>query len=150
VLFEYSAASIEGGFTRPQIHHYVLDEGGLKRVDPVGLGPRDFVAFWLTHPWPEVTGWTAEGNRVVLERWLKEHQGPFGEFGFPTQHCEQQPDLWQVKTEEGETGEKDVYFLVRWRPPFHFTMVDARDNGSPGCTEIDKEADEPRSLFPVH
>ncbi len=51
VWFEYQVQSVEGGFTRPEVCHYVLKKGKLERVDPVALGPQDFAAFWLRHPW---------------------------------------------------------------------------------------------------
>ena len=43
--------------------------------------------------------------------------------------------------------DRKVYFLVRWRPPYRFTMVSVSDRPSPDCTEKDPEADEARSLF---
>jgi hypothetical protein len=149
LLIEYAVNSVEGGFTRPEIRHYVLEHGRLERVDPIALSPRNFTAFWLSHPWPENSRWTAEGNRSNLEKWLQRHKGPFLEFGYPTLHCKQQPDLWQVATDVAEDGKGPVYFLIRWRPPYHFTMVSAGDHPWPNCTEEDREADEPRSLFPV-
>ena len=43
--------------------------------------------------------------------------------------------------------EPSVYFLVRWRPPYHFTMMDISDKPWPRCTQEDREADEWRTLF---
>ena len=67
-------------------------------------------------------------------------------------HCPRSPDLWQVgmnfsPLETSPAKESSEYFLVRWRPPYHFTMVEISDHPKPGCTEEDKEADEPRTLF---
>ena len=148
VLMEYKVSGVEGGFTRPELRSYMLKQGALERVDPVATGPRDFVSFWLRHPWPEISRWTAEASRTKLREWHRRHNGPFAEFGFPTRHCGRQPDLWQVATNSGEHGEEQVYFLVRWRPPYRFTMVSVSDHPQPGCTEQDPEADEPRSPFP--
>jgi len=53
--------------------------------------------------------------------------------------------LWQV----GFDFEKAQYFLIRWRPPYHFTMVDVSEHPWPDCAEEDREADEPRTLFPA-
>jgi len=147
VFTEYTVSSVEGGFTRPEIRHYVLEKGKLERVDPIALNPRNFTAFWLTHPWPESSRWTAEGSRSKLKNWFQHNKGPFWEFGDPTLHCEKQQDLWQVSTVVGENGKQPVHFLIRWRPPYHFTMVSASDHPSPDCKEEDREADEPRSLF---
>ncbi len=149
VLMEYRVSSVEGGFTRPEIRHYVLQGGELERADPVAITPRNFTAWWLSHPSPENSRWSEEGSRAKLNTWQQQHRGPFAEFGFPTLHCRQQPDLWQVSTNMGEYGsEQAVYFLIRWRPPYRFTMVSAGDKPQPDCTEEDREADEPRSLFP--
>lgn len=147
VFIEYTVSSVEGGFTRPEIRHYVLEKRKLERVDPIALNPRNFTAFWLTHPWPDNSRWTTEGSRLRLKEWLQHNKGPFGEFSDPTLHCENHPDLWQVGTVEGEEGKQPVYFLIRWRPPYHFTMVSISDRPSPDCKEEDREADEPRSLF---
>jgi hypothetical protein len=44
-------------------------------------------------------------------------------------------------------SEPTVYFLVRCRPPYHFTMVNISDKPWPRCTEKDPEADAWRTLF---
>jgi hypothetical protein len=90
-----------------------------------------------------------ESSRLKLEEWRRQHKGPFSEFGYPTLHCKQQVDLWQVATEVGEEPAGRVYFLIRWRPPHHFTMASVSDRPRPDCTEEDPEADLPRSLFPL-
>jgi hypothetical protein len=142
-LFEYQVSS-EGGFTRPEIRHYVVKNRRLERVDPVAVIPRNFVAFWLGLEGAANSRWTESANRSRFNAWSKQnHVGPLAEFD-PTLHCKRQPDLWQVAT---ETEKNRWYFLVRWRPPYHFTMVSVSDQPSPDCTERDPEADEPRSLF---
>jgi hypothetical protein len=72
------------------------------------------------------------------------------EFTDPTLHCGQKPDHWQVPIDFGD-GEKQAreYFLIRWRPPYRFTMVDVGDRPWPGCVEPDPEADGVHTLFPV-
>jgi hypothetical protein len=147
IFTEYTAGDGVVEPDRPEIRHYVLKKGKLERVDPVALNPPNFAAFWLAHPWPEIARWTAEGSRSQLKEWLQRNKGPFGEFDYPTLHCENQPDLWQVSTVAGENGKRPIYFLIRWRPPYHFTMVSASARPWPGCKQEDPEADEPRSLF---
>jgi hypothetical protein len=149
VVFEHYVQSVEGGFTRPEIGHYILKKGKLERGDPVALGPQDFTAFWLRHPWPESSHWTAVASRSQLEQWRKQHQGPFSEFGSPSLHCALEPDLWQVDTDADEEGKEHVYFLMRWRPPYHFTMQSVSDHPRPDCKEKDVEADDLHSLFPT-
>ena len=43
--------------------------------------------------------------------------------------------------------EPRAYFLVRWRPPYHFSMMDIFAKPWPACNEEDREADEWRALF---
>lgn len=148
VLFQFPVSSVEGGFTRPEIRHYVLRRGSLERTDPVALSPRQFTSFWLARPPQEALRWTDGGSLPKLEEWRRLHKGPFSEYTIPTRHCTLHPDLWQVGTEEGEAGKQEAYFLVRWRPPYHFTMIAVGDKTWPDCTERDRQADEPGPLFP--
>ncbi len=64
----------------------------------------------------------------------------------PSLHCALEPDLWQVDTDADE-GKEHVYFLMRWRPPYQFTMLSASDHPRPDCKEKDIEADDLHSLF---
>lgn len=147
VLLEYSVSGVEGGFTRPEIRHYALKNRGLERVDPVALGPHHFCAFWLTRLWPEVVPWTAQDSRTTLHEWRRKHAGNFNEFGSPSCHCKGHPDQWQVSTDYGKDGDQRVYFLIRWRPPYRFTMLAVGDKPWADCTEEDPEADEEHDLF---
>ncbi len=73
-----------------------------------------------------------------------------------TLHCEKRPEHWQVgldwtSFEGGRMVEtKHMYLLVRWLPPYRFSMSGVSDHPWPGCTEEDPEADKPRTLFPFH
>jgi hypothetical protein len=149
VFIQYSVSGVEGGFLRPELRRYILQRGKLVRTDPFALTPRDFVAAWLRHPWPESSLWTAQEGRAKLDAWRQQHQGHLAEFGFPSLHCKLHPDLWQLATNAGDAEDDQVYFLVRWRPPYHFTMVSAGGLPSPDCTQEDRDADKPRSLFSV-
>ena len=78
-----------------------------------------------------------------------------GQFLYPTKHCPAMPDLWQVGIDFSDPPKplrappKPTYFLVRWRPPYDFTMAQVSDRPSPSCTEEDRKSDdEPRTLFP--
>jgi hypothetical protein len=44
-------------------------------------------------------------------------------------------------------GARNIYFLVRWRPPYYFEMLDIRDKPWAECAESDERADEARTLF---
>jgi len=146
VLIEYGVSDTGAGFRRPEVRHYQLRSGKLERTDPVASTPRNFASFWLTDPWQVVSNWTDESSRTTLHGWLDQHRGPFNEFNSPTMHCRTRPDLWQVPLTAREDDEQRFYLLIRWRPPYRFTMVAINQHPSPDCTEEDREADQPRSL----
>jgi hypothetical protein len=148
VLIEYAVSSIDAGVhNRRQIRHYVVKRGTIQRVDPVVLGPRDFADHWLSGPSNEILGRTAANVRTALENWRRKFKGPF-EFIGPTHHCTQERDLWQVGVQNPESERPLGYFLMRWRPPYHFSMVGVSEHPWPNCAEKDRQADEFRTLFP--
>jgi hypothetical protein len=151
VLIEFTEGGVDAGFlTREAIRHFLIDGDNVHRVAPVALSPRDFVDEWLTRPWNESAAWSAS-SPVLRQRHGRIHADfVAGEFG-DTTHCET-PDLWQVDFAPSDAKKDfarkpDVYFLVRWNPPYRFTMVDVRDTPWPRCQQIDKEADQWRTLF---
>jgi hypothetical protein len=146
VRMENMAQGVESGAIGREVRHYNLEKGVLKRIDPVALSPLDFTAFWLNQAWAEISPWTAVDSRLRLKEWTSQHKGPFAE---PDQilHCTGHPDLWQLGSAEGEDGERPLYFLVGWRPPYRFSMVSVGNVPHPDCTERDPDADKDRSLF---
>jgi hypothetical protein len=147
-LIEFTTNSIDGGVhNRQVVRHYIIEGDRARRVDPVALSPRDFVDEWLTRPWTESAGWS---NAAALQTWHgKVHADSIGaEFEDPTKHC-QTPDLWQVGVTFGD-AKAATYFLVRWRPPYRFTMMNVSDKPWPLCNQPDPQADEWRTLFPTH
>lgn len=150
VLIEFTERSVDGGVhNREAIRHFLIDGDNVRRVAPIALSPRDFVDEWLTQQWSESAAWSAS---PALLQWHGKIHGDFvaGDFG-DTMHCET-PDLWQVDFAPSDVKkdfakEPDVYFLVRWSPPYRFTMVDVADKPWPLCKEVDAEADQWRTLF---
>lgn len=128
----------------------------MKRVDPLALNPGNFVREWLTHDWRETALWSESANRRSTREWHTKLHRDFvsGEFIYPTMHCPSTPDLWQVGIEFSDPATpigaepKGTYFLVRWRPPYTFRMVQVSDRTFPTCTEEDPKADESQTLFP--
>lgn len=151
VLIEFSERSVDAGVhNREAVRHYLIAGDEIRRVDPVALSPRDFVDEWLTRNWNESGTWSAS---PAFQSWHQKLHGDWvgGEFAYPTMHC-QTPDLWQVgfapeQPQKNFEPEPAVYFLVRWRPPYHFTMTDIGDKPWPHCAQEDREADEWRTLF---
>jgi hypothetical protein len=158
ILVEFTGGSIDTGLlTREMVRHYVIDRDTVSRVAPLALRPRDFVDEWLTADWKESGRWSELENRRATRDWhTKLHKDFVGEeFTYPTMHCPGTPDLWQVGVEFSDpptpigTAPKSTYFLVRWRPPYDFTMVQVSDRPSPACSEEDRKADDEfRTLFP--
>ncbi len=146
-LIEYRVGSIDGGVhNRERVLHYAVKPDGVERVGPIAFGPRDFVEEWLGEPWPESRRWSEPSAVAALER---AHAQPRGdEFLCPTRHC-RPPDLWQVGLGASDGKRPPTYYLVRWRPPYDFTMLRASDRPDPDCTEEDPGADDERTLFAV-
>jgi hypothetical protein len=144
ILVEFTLGSLDVTVhSREAIRHYKMENGQARRVAPFALSPRDFVEEWLTTPWSESAAWTERANRGSVQAWHKKEVDG-GEFR-PTMHCPTTPDLWQVGLESKDFAQ---YFLVRWRPPYQFSMVRASARPYPGCTAQDNAADERRTLFP--
>jgi hypothetical protein len=145
ILVEYAAASLDG-LAREVVLHYRIQGDTVRRIDPVALSPRGFVEEWIATGWREAANWSEGANRPRLRDWHQQKH-PAGEFGYPTHHCVQRPDLWQVSI-EAESGAA-TYFLVRWRPPYRFSLLDIDTRPWPDCTEPDRRADDTgTTLFP--
>jgi hypothetical protein len=126
--------------------HYSLTPDKVERIDPVALSPRDFVDEWLEEPWEQSRLRSEPTARTALE---KAHtHARLDEFQ-PTKSC-RTPEIWQVGLGSLDGKTAPVYYLVRWRPPYHFTMMGASRRPSPDCTTVDPTADDAeRTLFPV-
>ena len=152
-LVEFTGHSIDSGvLTRKSVRHFRIDPDGAKRVDPLALSPRDFVDEWLTHEWKQAAVWSESAKRASMRDFHAKLHKEFvsGEFIYPTMHCPLRPDVWQVGVDFGEASPATTYFLVRWRPPFEFRMLEVAEHSWQECTEEDRRADdEPRALFPL-
>jgi hypothetical protein len=157
ILVQYTVQSIDSGVhNREEIRHYKVEGDHAERIDPLALSPRDFVDEWLTNEWREAAFWSESEHRPSMrDRYNKFHKDlMFGEFIDPSMHCPSTPDLWQVGVDLSNPPTpfgkevKGLYFLVRWRPPYRFRMVDVSDHPNSACTERDPSADERRTLFP--
>lgn len=150
-IIEFTQRSVDAGVhNREAIRHFLIEGDQVRRVAPIALSPRDFVDEWMTQAWTESQGWSLSPN---LSKWHQKLHADFvgGEFVGDTMHC-QTPDLWQVGFEPHDARrnfdpEPSVYFLIRWTPPYRFTLADISDNPWPLCTQADREADQWRTLF---
>lgn len=144
VLLEYDTSdlAVVDHHRRAVLHLKIDSSGKPQRVDPVALSPQTFVSEWFSRPWGEMQPWT-EGDDRLQQR--HDQKLALEEYG-RVLHCSSQPDLWQVASTRLE--EPDLYFMVRWKPPYQFKMVDIRTLPDPGCTEPAPEADRNATLFP--
>jgi hypothetical protein len=160
-LVEFPIRSIDVGVhNRPAIRHFSINHETVNRIDPFALSPRDFVDEWLTHGWTqEAAGWSEVAYRPTMRDWHSKlhHDLLFGHFVRPSgiRHCKANPDLWQVGVDFSDPPTPwnkppvATYFVVRWRPPYRFTMVTVSDQANPDCTEVDQRAlDDRPTLFP--
>ena len=154
ILVEFHLASLDGGLqNRAAVRHYRINGEKVKRIDPLALSPRDFVEESMTSDWKEVALWSEDQARVAMRAIHQKQAKKYAEFVYPTMHCPSTPDLWQVGLDfnphfNTPPSPETIYFLVRWRPPFRFSMVNVSNHPWPGCTEKDPSADEDRTLFP--
>jgi len=152
ILVQFRVGSIDVGVhSRAAVRHYRIDGDLTKRIDPLALSPRDFIEEWKTTGWKDVAHWSESRGRAAMRSVHAKEQ--YAEFVYPTMHCPTTPDLWQVGLDfdphfNQPPSRETVYFLVRWRPPFRFSMVDVSSHPWPGCTVKDPKADEDRTLFP--
>ncbi|MBI3514556.1 MAG: hypothetical protein HY060_10905 [Proteobacteria bacterium] len=152
-LIEFRTGSLDlDVHNRTAVRHYRIDGGAVRRVDPIALGPGNFVEEWLREPWEEAVAWTDAAARTALDPWHDQLRADYrsGEFLGPTRRCARAADLWQVGLRFGNPDKPtDVYFLVRWQPPYRFRLVDVANRAWRDCAADDPDADERRTLFPV-
>jgi hypothetical protein len=152
VTVEFSVGSIDPGIhSRGAIRHYLIDHEHVTRVEPFAMSPRDFTEEWLTHDWgTEVARWSDRDHLGALLGWHKKlHQDhTFATSISPALHCRATADLWQVGFDFSDPPTPSdkpavgAYFLVRWRPPFRFTMVSISNHADSKCNEKKSGSDD--------
>lgn len=156
VLFEFWTWGL-AGYHRQEAVRLVLEGNRLVRRDPVALRPLDFVAWWLESEWADVEAWTEPNARATAKtvHRLGDPERYWTNVGL-TQWCPQEPDLWQVHLTVESTRQTPAenpppqhwYFVLRWRPPYRFSLAGVGNRPRAGCTQEDPEAEAVRTLFP--
>ena len=145
VLLEFSVGGLGYGDSHKVVRHFEIRDQKAKQVDPIATTPRDFVEEWFSAEWTQSS---LRSQSPSLKQWhTKLHRTDgMGDFPDPAMRCKSGPDLWQIGTHFHE-GPK-TYYLVRWRPPYSFTMVNVSARPFPDCTIADPKGDEHPDLFP--
>jgi len=146
-LIEFNGRSLdEGALVGRHVLHYAIGpRDRLLRIAPFALNPASFVDEWLQTPWTEARRWldpkalTTAAHQI--HRAVGGHLAEADEDG-PGRRCRRNPDLWQV-------GFADRHFLVRWRPPYRFTLVDVRAKPFPACDQTVDMTDDVGVVFPL-
>jgi hypothetical protein len=146
-LIQFNGESLdEGTLVGTHVLHYAIGSGDrLTRIAPFALTPAGFVDEWLQTPWVEARQWL--DPRAPLAGAQSVHRAVAGKLVETDEdgiglRCRRDPDLWQV-------GWADQHFLVRWRPPYRFSLVDVRPKPFPACDRKVDMPDNIATLFPL-
>lgn len=151
MLIEFRTASLDDDtvHNRAAVRHFAIDGDTLSRIDPIALGPRDFVEEWVAASRDDAESWTERPERAAASRRHDELHGAAAHGTFiGTTHCSRTGDVWQVGVRFAGDSQP-TYFLVRWEPPYRFRLVGLVKRPRSDCPTPDPEADAPRTLFPV-
>lgn len=132
------------------VRHYSVVDNMVKRIDPIALGPRNFVEEWLAADWREAAGWSAAGA-PDFGGWHRKFEAKpgLGDFAGETTRCAE-AGLWQIGAATGDDDHPGMaWFVVRWTPPYVFRMVSIANQPRADCAIADPDADAYRTLFPV-
>lgn len=160
LLVQYEGRSIDSGLlTRMHVLHYRVAAGDkLARIAPVALDPQAFVEEWLASDWPQAEQWNERRSDDAMLARLHPRAPRaaedivFGDFDDSLRRCRADPSLWQVAVTLDPNGVAPLpprYFMVRWMPPYRFTLVKAGHRPFAGCDESVVESDEVGTLFPL-
>ena len=153
VTVEFSTTSLDPATNnRNAVRRFNVMGAKPRRVAPIAMTPRNFVEEWITQPWSESSRWSSS---QALLKWHKRFFTGSAEFTAASNRCQDNGDLWQVSLrstsiKEQPAKEKDspIYFLVRWRKPYLFTLMDVQERAWPKCTA--PSTDEYRTLLKHH
>jgi hypothetical protein len=143
-LLEFTVGGIGYGSSHQALRHFEIQGDRVQQVDPIAPTPRDFVEEWISGEWTQSGARSA--SPALRQQHMKVHRTDgMGDFPDPAVRCKSSADLWQIGTHWHE-GPK-TYYLVRWTPPFKFTMMDVKDRPFPDCLTPDPKGDKHPRLF---
>ena len=127
-LIKFAGFSIDSLYLiRNYVLHYNFEHGGVKRIDPIALSPRDFVEEWLTNPWTEISPWS---EPQLAEFHNKLHKSYVSGSYDAVRRCSQ-PGTWQISVElENMTS----YFSLIDRGDNRYRMLGISEKPRPDCS----------------
>lgn len=155
VLIEFDAPSLDSMvYSLPQPRHFRIEGDRVTRIDPIALDPRGFVEQWLSSGWSDSASWSDAAEQAGLRPWHARLHGRLGHAASylgPTTRCPARPDLWSVGLTRDPDAEQPeaIWFLVRWRPPYRFSMAGIGATPPAGCGEPAPQAGAAPTLFPA-
>jgi len=122
IRLEFTVGGTGYGQSHQAVRHFEIRGDAVRQVEPIASTPRDFVEEWLDMPWSQSLQWSESPS---LGQWhAKMHRDDgMGDFPDPPLKCANGEDLWQIGIRLHGV-ESATYYLVRWRQPDRFTMVD--------------------------
>ncbi len=138
VMLEFTAVNdkLNVAFRHTAVRHYSLQGDVVRQMDPVAVTPLGFLNEWLDADWSKSAVWS---ESAALEQW---HRSLSGQWANGVRRCHEDASLWQVEAEDGP-----LYFLVRWKPPYRFTVANISNRGRPDCTIEDPGVEDEHSVF---
>ena len=130
VRIEFSAGGGAYGYPHKAVRHFEIDGTTVTQIDPIAPTPRDFVEERLRAPWQQSA---ALAESPALDQWHKKLHRDDDEGDFPDKpvNCSSDPELWQIGTHLQD--QPSHYFLVHWRRPDRFSMVQIGDRPLETC-----------------
>ena len=148
---EFSALSIDPSVhSRNAVRRFTINGSRARRVAPIAITPRNFVEEWLTLPWMESRSLSNPSSLPALQKWHKRFFTGGGEFTAVSKLCKGNGDEWQVSLRvisPIDKTEPPHYFLVRWRKPHSFALMQISDQAWDNCLIADAQVDEYRTLL---
>jgi len=149
VLIEFTSINekVNVAFRHITIRHYSVQGDSVRQLDPVALTPLSFLNEWFDADWSQSAAWSESAS---LERWHRDLEYIWVE---DPKRCQTDPALWQAEVTQFSNRrpgpEESLYFLIRWNPPYRFTVAEISGKGRPDCTIEDPRVEETQGLFGV-
>lgn len=123
---EFTAGGTGYGSSHQAVRHFEIQGDSVKQVDPIAPTPRDFVEEWLSGTWKQAAAFSESPELESWHRKMRRDDG-MGDFPDPPLQCSKDRELWQIGIRlHGVSTE--TFYLVRWRQPDRFTMLDIAEH----------------------